>query len=203
MLRFIKNDGGIMGLMLSQLALIVATGILVAAIFSLVFLNDWQRTAELQNIATSFSTMVEGMDARFFENTTGFRFPDKDYVYNVSMSTEYIVVSAQGNLDSGLSVKERFLVKAWPQNKSSVWIGGAGLHHYLKTNFGNSGNMSNPIQMGNIDDVKLYLNGEWNDTVGTLASHPFYSLTNQTIYIDKAYVYYANDEKQAFIFIYQ
>ena len=28
MLRFIKNDNGIMGLMLSQLALIVATGIL-------------------------------------------------------------------------------------------------------------------------------------------------------------------------------
>lgn len=192
-----------MGLLLSQLAFIIATGILIAAIFSLVFLNDWQKNAELQNIATSFSTMVESMDARFFENTTVFRFPDKDYVYNVSMSTEYMVVSAQGNLDRSLSVKERFLVKPWPQNKSSVWIGGVGLHHYLKTNFGSSGNISNPIQMGNIDDVKLYLNGEWNDTVGTLASRPFYILTNQTVYIDKVYVYYANDEKQAFIFIYQ
>ena len=203
MLRFIKNDGGIMGLVISQIALIVATGILIASIFSLVFLNDWQRAAELQNIATSFSTMVEGMDARFFENTTGFCFPDKDYVYNVSMSTEYIVVSAQGNLDSSLSVKERFLVKLWPQNKSSVWIGGAGLHHYLKTNFGNSGNMSDPIQMGDIDNVNFYLNEEWNNTVGTSASYPFYILTNRTVYIDKAYVYSANGGKQAFIFVYQ
>jgi len=79
MSKFIKNDAGIMGLTLSQIGLIIATGILLTAVFSIIFLNDWQRNAELKNIATSFSTIVEGMDTRFFENTTEFHFPDKTY----------------------------------------------------------------------------------------------------------------------------
>jgi len=210
MLRFIKDDKGIMGLTLSQIGLIIATGILIAAVFSLIFLNDWQRNAELKNIATSFSFMVEGMDTRFFENTTTFRFPDKEYYYNVSVSTEYIVVSAKGFLDNDLSAKERFLVRPWPQSNDSPWIGATGLHNFLKNNFGNSGNISDPIK--NVDAVKVYLSIELEGVSTSLASNPLYIFTNKIVYINKAYVYYDNDgngvwdeddEKQDFIFLYQ
>lgn len=201
MSRFIRDNNGVMGLTLSQIGLMIAMGILMAAVFSLVFQNDWRKEAELQNIATSFSTMVEGMDSRFFENTTGFLFPDMEYHYNVSISTEYITVSTEGNVGNDLSVKERFLVKTWPNSNESTWGTGAALHYYLKDNFGNSGNMSDPIQ--NVDNVKNYLNNEWENVSGSLALKPLYVSIDEIIYIEKACIYYEGGGKQGIVFIYQ
>lgn len=201
MSRSIRDNNGVMGLTLSQIGLMIAMGILIAAVFSLVFQNDWRKEAELRNIATGFSTMVEGMDSRFFENTTGFLFPDTKYHYNVSISTEYITVSTGGNVGNDLSVKERFLVKPWPNSNESTWRTGAALHDYLKDNFGNSGNMSDPIQ--NVDNVKNYLNDEWENVSGSLALKPLYVSIDEIIYIEKACIYYEDGGKQGIVFIYQ
>jgi len=210
MLRFIRDDNGLMGLTLSQIGLVIATGILLAAVFSVVFYNDWQRNAELENIASSFSFVVEGMDTSFFENTTVFCFPDKNYYYNVSVSTEYIVVSSSGFFGSDLSVKERFLVNPWPLINSSSWVGGVGLHIFLKNNYGYSGNVSDPIQ--DVDVVKDYLDNLSGGASVSLALNPMYIFTDKIVSIDKAYVYYDDDgdgvwgegeEKQGFLFIYQ
>lgn len=201
MSRSIRDNNGVMGLTLSQIGLMIAMGILIAAVFSLVFQNDWRKEAELQNIATSFSTMVEGMDSRFFENTTGFLFPDMEYHYNVSISTEYITVSTEGNVGNDLSIKERFLVKLWPNSNESTWGTGAALHDYLKDNFGNSGNISDPIQ--NVDNVKNYLNNEWENVSGSLALKPLYVSIDEIIYIEKACIYYEDGGKQGIVFIYQ
>ena len=57
MSKFIKDNHGIMGLTLSHIGLIIATGILLTAVFSIIFLNDWQRNAELKNIATSLGRL--------------------------------------------------------------------------------------------------------------------------------------------------
>jgi len=176
MSKFIKNDAGIMGLTLSQIGLIIVTGILLTAVFSIIFLNDWQRNAELKNIATSFSTIVEGMDTRFFENTTEFHFPDKTYYYNVSISTEYVVVSAEGNQNNKLSIKERFIVKPWPRTSDQTWKTGEELHKLDKDN-----------AVACID----------------LALSPLYIQTNKAVYIEKVVIYYGISEKQDFLLIYQ
>ena len=75
------------------------------------------------------------MDTRFFENTTMFRFTDKNYYYNVSISTEYIIVSAKGNLNNEISIKKRFLRKPWPRSTNSNWLNSEDLHDYLKINY--------------------------------------------------------------------
>ncbi len=198
---FIKNKQAIMGFTLSQIGLIIASAILLSAVFSLVFANDWQRKAELENIATSFSTMVEAMDSRFFENTTSFSFPEKNYYYTVSISTEYITISAKGNKDNTLSIKERFLVKPWPQDKSLIWVGGHDLHEYLNTTFGNTGYLLDPIQ--DVDNVKNYLAAEFESAKSSLALNPLNIVTTKTVYLDKTCIYYKDDEKQDFIFLYQ
>lgn len=212
MSKFTNDEKGIMGLTLSQIGLIIATGILLSAIFSLIFLNDWQRNSELKNIASGFSTLVEGTETKFFEETTIFNFPDKGHSYNVSISSEYIVVSTKGKMGNDLSAKERFLVKPWPQKKDSSWFGGVGLHSYLKENFGNSGNVSNPIKKVDIDDVKNYFKDELENVNKSFALSPLYILTNKAVYIDNVFVYYDSnnnsfwddgDEKQIFIFVYQ
>ena len=121
MLKFIHNDRGVIGLTLSQIGLIIATGIILAAVFSFLYYNNWQRQSELKNMATSLTTLVEVMDTRFFDNTTMYFFPDKDYHYNVSISTEYIIINADGTWDNKLSVKERFLIRAWPRINDPDW----------------------------------------------------------------------------------
>ena len=220
MSKFIKNDTGIMGLTLSHIGLIIATGILLTAVFSIIFLNDWQRNAELKNIATSFSTIVEGMDVRFFENktwqigfsayvegmdtrffenTTEFHFPDKTYYYNVSISTEYIVVSAEGNQNNKLSIKERFIVKPWPRTSDQTWKTGEEIHNYCLYTYGHYGILLDPITQADLDG----LNTDKETASITLASTPLYVQTSNPAYIEKIIIYYDDAEKQEFLLIYQ
>lgn len=199
MSKFIKDNHGIMGLTLSHIGLIIATGILLTAVFSIIFLNDWQRNAELKNIATSFSTIVEGMDTRFFENTTEFHFPDKTYYYNVSISTEYVIVSAEGNQNNKLSIKERFIVKPWPRTSDQTWKTGEELHNYCLYTYGHSGTILDPIVQADLDE----LNTDKETTSITLASTPLYIQTNNPAYIEKVIIYYDDAEKQEFLLIYQ
>ncbi len=199
MSRFIKDDNGIMGLTLSQIGLIIATGILIAAVFSIIFLNDWQRNAELKNIATSFSTIIEGMDSRFFENTTEFHFPDKNYYYNISISTEYIIVSAEGNQNNKLSIKERFLVRPWPRPSDQTWKRGEELHNYCLNTYGHSGTISDPITQDDLDELNIDKETASID----LASNPFYIQIYKPAYIEKVIIYYDTTEKQDFLLIYQ
>ncbi|RLF33819.1 MAG: hypothetical protein DRM98_01685 [Thermoplasmata archaeon] len=213
MSRFIVNDKGIMGLTLSQIGLIIATGILLSAVFSFLFFNDWYKTAELRNIANSFSTLVEGMDSRFFENTTVFYFPDKNYRYNVSISTEYIIVESEGNWRNKLSIKESFLRKPWLRQTGENWTNGEELHIYLNTTYSCYGEESDPIKKTHISSVKNYLNNLRDTANKSFALKPFYIDINKPVYIDKVYIFYDNngdgswdknlDEKQGFLVIYQ
>lgn len=213
MLKFIHNDRGVIGLTLSQIGLIIATGIILAAVFSFLYYNNWQRQSELKNMATSLTTLVEGMDTRFFDNTTMYFFPDKDYHYNVSISTEYIIINADGTWDNKLSVKERFLIRAWPRINDPDWDTGEQLHSYLKASYGRSGNKTNPINSSDITSVKNELNIEKEQDEQTLAYNPFYVDKSKPVYIDKIFIYYdtdgdkswnkQNDENQGFIIIYQ
>lgn len=213
MLKFINDDKGVMALTLSQIGLIIATGIILAAVFSFLYYSEWQRNAELKNIATGFTIMVEGMDTRFFDNTTIYFFPDKDYHYNISVSTEYIIINADGTWDNKLSVKERFLIHPWPRVNDPDWNTGKQLHRYLKNNYGRSGNKSNPINKSDIDSVKNELNTEKEQAEQTLAHNPFYVDKSKPVYIDKVFIHYdtngdaswvkENDEKQGFLLVYQ
>jgi len=199
MSKFIKDNHGIMGLTLSHIGLIIATGILLTAVFSIIFLNDWQRNAELKNIATSFSTIVEGMDTRFFENTTEFHFPDKTYYYNVSISTEYVIVSAEGNQNNKLSIKERFIVKPWPRTSDQTWKTGEELHNYCLYTYGHSGTILDPITQDDLGEL------DKDNAVACidLALSPLYIQTNKAVYIEKVIIYYGIAEKQDFLLIYQ
>ncbi len=220
MLRSIHNENGIMGLTLSQIGLMVASGILIVAVFSVLYLNDWQRTAELKGTATQISTLIEGLNSQFFENAISYRFSDKNYQYNISISTEYIIISAKGNRKNVLSVKKQLSVKIWPQSFDSMWIGADGLHDYLKHILRNeshafvntSGNFSDPVSPDNIEWVQDNLSNIQKNIQASLAVHPMYMPTNRTVIIEKAIIYYDingdgtwnkdDDKQQEFIFIY-
>ena len=212
MLKFIENKKAIMGLTFTQIGLIIATAILLSAAISLVFLNDWQKKSDLENIASSFSTIIQGMDTRFFENKTMYWFPTKEYDYDITTSTEFIVASSTGEDDEVVSHKERFLIKPWPRSANTKWMSGKELHEYLLTNYSHSGNESDPIPSSEIDNVKDELSIDRDDTNKTLALNPIRFDLNKPIYIEKIYIYYDKDddgwnktidEKEDFVILYQ
>ena len=212
MLKFIEDKKGILGITLSQIGLILATGILLAAVFSIIFLNDWNKKAEMKNVATSLSTIVEGMDTRFFENKTTYWFPSTDYSYTLTASTEFIVATSKGYMDDILSHKERFLIKPWPRSANPKWTTGKELHDYLKTNYTQSGNKSDPIQPANIDDVKDEILKDREKANKLFALNPMQFNLSKPLYIEKIFIYYDKDddgwdktvdEKQDFVIIYQ
>lgn len=213
MLRFTRNNYGMMALHLSHIALIVATGVIIAAVFSFIYYSDWQRDGELRNMASGLSSRVEGMDTRFFENTSLYFFPDKDYSFNVSLSSEYIILNAEGSWDKTVSVKYRFVVRPWPRVNNSDWVSGEDLHVYLKTLYGHAGNRSDPISKTDINSVKNYLQNEREQANKTLVLKPFYVNLLKPLYIDKVFIYYncdgengwdkKTDITQEFLIIYQ
>ena len=174
--------------------------------------DNGNKKADLKNIATGISTIVEGMDTRFFENKTMYWFPDKDYSYTLTASTEYITVASKANWDEQLSFKERFLIKPWPRTVNPKWTSGKELHDYLKNTYGRSGNESDPIQSVDIATVKNDLLTDRETANKTLALNPIKFDLEKPLFIEKIYIHFDKDddgwdkdidEKQDFVILYQ
>jgi hypothetical protein len=194
-----NDTNSIMGLMLSQIGLFIATGILLTAVFFLVFSNDWQRTAEIQSFASSFSHLVEDIDSCFFENTTRFLFPSKNYAYTVKLSTEYIVISAKGFWDTDLFVSERFLIQPWPRSSHQNWTTGEDLHEYLNTTCGHRGTKNDSISSVNFTQ----LSQEQNTTISFYALNPLEILIREPVFLEKVTIFYDGEKKHDFLLMYQ
>ncbi len=213
MLKFIINKKAIMGLTLSHIGLFIATGIIVSAVFSFIYLNDYNKKAELDNLGNRFKVLVEAMDTKFFENQTRFFFQDLDYDYNVFVSREYITVESSGNWNNILSSKTSFLKKPLIRKNDSLWKSAEEFHNYLHISFESYGNKSYPINHTKIDDVKDYLFSEQVHANFFYSKNPFKLDLKKPVYVEKAYVFYDKDgstywekntdEKDELILIYQ
>ena len=199
MLKFIKNSQGIMGLTLSHIGLFIATGILLAAVCTLIFYNNWQRTEELRAITQSVSTLIQDMDARFFENTTLFQFPTKNYQYSIELSTEYIVLSAKGYWGNDISVKERFIIHPWPRNRTANWTTGNELHGLLNETYGHNGTKEDPISLMNLTDLE----NEKKASVSVLALKPLELAVDAPLYVEKISTFDDMGGRHDFILMYQ
>jgi len=213
MLKFIENKKAIMSLTFTQIGLIIATAILLSAAVSLVFLNDWQKKEDLRNVASSFSTVVQGMDTRFFENTEKFYFPEKTYDYNISISTEYLTINSQDKWFNKISMKFRLLKKPLLNKKENSWVTGENFHGFLNDTYGCFGNESNPIMKMDISSVKNEIESIFENASFTFSANPLYLEIRKPLYIEQVFVFYdldgdniwhkENDEKQSFVLVYQ
>ena len=199
MSRFLNNTHGIMDLSLSQIALFLATGILLATVLSFVFFNDWQRTNELHSFSSSFSTLLEDMDTLFYENTIRFDFPEKTYPYTIQLSSEYIIASAKGYLGNDLHVADRFFVRPWIRASHENWTTGENLHDYLNTSFGHYGSQNDPISLENF----TVLHQEQNTSATYYALHPLEILLHEPVFVEKITIFYDQGQKYDVLLVYQ
>lgn len=199
MSRCIKDTNGMVGLTLSQIGLFIATGILLTVVLSFVFSNDWQRNEELQSLATSFSNLLMDIDNNFFENTTLFQFPEKDYPYKVTLSTEYIALYAKGNWNTDLFVTNRFLIRPWPRSPHQNWTTGDDLHSYLNKTCGHYGTKNDSLSAENL----TFLCREQNTTIPYYALHPLEIFLREPVYLEKVTIFYDGENKHDFLLVYQ
>jgi len=213
MSKFIENKKAIMSLTITQLGLIIATAILLTAAVSVVFLNDWQKKEDIVNIASNFSTIVQGMDTRFFENTTTFYFPEKTYNYNVSISTEYITINTSGTWFNTLSIKQHLIKKPLLNRENKDWITGTDFHIFLNGTYGSFGNKTDPIHNLDVNSVKNEISKIVENASFTFSTYPSFLNLKKPVFIEQVLIYYDinadnkwdnnNDEKQSFVLVYQ
>jgi hypothetical protein len=198
-LRCSNDTKGIMGLTLTQAGLILATGILLTVVLSMVFSNDWQRTAELQSQASSFSNLLGDIDNSFFEQSSRFQFSHTTYPYSVTISTEYILIAAKGPWGGDLIVTKKILFPPWPRLPQQNWTTGEDLHTYLNRTCGHRGTQNDSIPSENF--TQLYQ--EQNNTVSFFALHPLEILIKEPVFIEKVIIFYDQTKKHDFLLIYQ
>lgn len=188
-----------MGFTLTQVGLILATAILLTVVLSFVFSNDWQRTAELQSQASSFSNLLGDIDNSFFEQTSRFQFSHTNYAYSMTISTEYILMTAKGSWNSDLIVTKKLLTPPWPRLPQQNWTTGEDLHTYLNRTCGHRGTQNDSISSENF--TQLYQ--ELNNTVSFFASHPLEILIKEPIFIEKVTIFYDQTKRHDFLILYQ
>jgi len=188
-----------MGLTLTQIGVFLATGILLTIVVSLVFSNDWQRTAELQSQASSFANLLGDVENSFFERTFRFLFARKEYPYVAQISTDYLVLSAPGSWQHNLTVTYRLLLSPWIWFPSQNWTTGADLHAYLNQTCGHWGTEQDAIPIENFTS----LFEEYNSSAAFFALHPLEILMNDPVYVEKVTIFYQHHKQQDFLFIYQ
>jgi hypothetical protein len=199
MLRCLKDTHSMMGLTLTQIGVFLASGILLTVVVSLVFSNDWQRTAELQSQASSFANLLNDVENSFFERTFRFQFAQKEYPYVAQISTDYLVLYAPGSWQRNLTVTYRLLLSPWIRLPSQNWTTGANLHAYLNQTCGHWGTKQDAIPLENFTS----LFEEYNSTEAFFALHPLEIHMNDPVFIEKVTIYYQHHKQQDFLLIYQ
>lgn len=199
MLHCRKDNSGIMEVTFSQLGLFIASAILLTVVFMFVFSNDWQRTTELQSLTSDFSNLLTDVTNLFFDTTYQFQFPEKPYQYRVFLSTEYMVVQAQGSWQTDLINTKRLLVTVWPRLSTQNWTTGAELRRYLNETYGHQGTQDDPLSH---DNFTGFLN-EQNNTAPYFALHPFEIELQKPVVLEKVRVYHDSMDNHTFLLIYQ
>jgi hypothetical protein len=184
---------------MSQIGLFLATGILLSAVLSSVFFNNWQRTSELKSFTSNFSSLAEDIGILFFENKTRFQFPERTYPYRIQLSSEYIAAVAKGFWGADLHVTERLHRKVWIRSPLQNWTSGDDLHEYLNRTYGHHGLKGDSLSSENFTALLQ----EQNISVVFYASQPLEIFIREPIFLEKVTIFYGDEQKQDFLLVYQ
>lgn len=184
-----SNDSAIIEISFTTLGLFLATGILLSAVVSTVFLSDWQKQAELETMARGFAQFIETMNIRSFEASSTYVFPELPYEYSIDISSEYVVLTTLGRWHTEVRVVQPFIVRPWVLKETDSWLGATGLHEYLETSlYGHSGCFDDPVVM--IDEVKDWMQTQQHAAVISCAVEPLHLTGGSTVVVDTGVLHF-------------
>jgi len=188
---FLDDKRGVLSWLLTQVALLMAAGVLIGAIAGIAFYADWQKEAEARNIALNFVATVEAMDLREFPGEIVYTFPSKSYHYEVEISTDYVTVTREdGTIKNKIFGREAFIVKPYVRTLAQGWSSGKELHNFLKSEYGATGDADDPITASQKKEVVSYLKNEMSYTAHEISVDPIKANANEPVFIEKTFIYF-------------
>ena len=201
MLKFIRCDKrGDISWLMSQIALLIAVGILLASISSLAFYSDWQKKAEINVIATEIVKTINAVEVKDYPGQIKYMLPDKNYDYEVFLSTDYIIVKRyDGRISKEIVATKELHTRPWINPPMSGGKGADGIYNYFGSIYGIRHNGASP-------DSKLpagVLEGEMEIMANELAKNPFKVDCEKPLYIEKIFIFVEGGNEKSLVIIYQ
>jgi len=187
----LEDKRGFLSWLLTQIALLIAAGVLIGSITAVSFYNDWQKEAEVKNIALNFVATVESMDLKEFQEKIIYMFPSKSYNYEVEISTDYVtVIREDGTIKNKIFGRGAFIVKPYVRTSAQNWSSSNELHDFLKSKYGQRGDAYEPITLSQKEKVISYLKNEISNTAHEISANPLRVNANEPVFIEKTFVYF-------------
>jgi len=200
MLKYIHDKEGVISWLLSQIGLLIATGILLASIASLTFYSDWQKEAEIKAIASNFATAIETADLQEFPKKSSYHFPKTDYYYEVTISTDYITVKRNdGMVSKKIVAREALLIHPWISPPMINTRGAEGFYDYLESRCEQGQDGSSPSSR----IPRNIVENAFNESRKELIEYPLNIDINEPVFIEKVFVYYTEGGRGSYVLVYQ
>ncbi|MDG6229589.1 MAG: hypothetical protein QCH96_06455 [Candidatus Thermoplasmatota archaeon] len=191
MLRsFYHNEGGEMSIILPMLGLMMAAGIILITIFSIVFNNPLQDEVEMQTASYSFTSTLRAIDTCSYETSKSFLFPPSTYIYQFSLSPESITVSHTCDT-TPVVYRESFITDPWIRTIDDIWVNASDLHRYLFKYYGSYGTQNDPI--GYTKEIIHRLSQECNQSYEIYLNDPYVLNVYEPVIIEKCIIYLDKD----------
>lgn len=196
--QLFEDERGMISWFLSQIGLLLAAGVLLGAIAGLTFYNDWEKEAEAKNIASHMATAIESTALNEFPSKNTYLLPQKNYHYEVTVTTDYVTVTRRGGVMSDeIKGREALLIKPYVRldGRDWKWSTSEELHAFLQEKYGHSGEDDDPFSVSNKGAIIGYLEEEQSDKAIWLAKNPLrITNINKPVNIEKTFIYF-EDEK--------
>jgi len=198
MLRLRTDRHAVLGLSLANLALFLASGLLLGIILEGVYGSIWERTAQLQTTADTLNASIETLSAAYEDTSLMIRLPTGPPSMRLSCSSQYIHVWSQFGSTTALSVTEPWVVSPWPRPAGS-WQSGHDLHGWLNDTYGHLGTVQDPINLTTLVSLKK----DRQSAAMSLAYSPVEFTGTSPLIAEKTFVYTEQGEPYVVLLLYQ
>jgi len=189
----LDDEKGVLSWLLTQISLIIAAGVLIGAIAGISFYGDWQKEAELKNIASNFVASLISLELREFPYEKTYLFPLKNYHYEVELSSDYITVRREdGTINKNIICREELPIKPIiTAGKNLDWTNSTEFHKFLSLNYGCDGSPESPIPLEQREEVFSYIEQEMKYNAHETAAEPITICDlNKPLYMEKTFIYF-------------
>lgn len=168
MLKSLKTNNKCVGLILSNLGLIVASIIIVGLVFGFAAVNVWQADAEAYNVALDFSRSVGDLKESLTEYDMMWEMPDFASVSYANVDSNEICVVSETAFGQKIIKREMFESLLLIVNESFVSYYGSGFvgfhQNFLMDLFNRSGSYDDPLDLAQRDSFFEFVNESYNQS---------------------------------------
>jgi len=175
-----------MGFTISQLGIMIAAVMILAALSTIFFDSSWQKKQEMRQIAQQISSSLISIDKAWYETTNTIPVSKEFQGYNITMSSSSIKVSSfQSNEQI---IWEKMMVHPLIRTYSDEWSTANQLHIFLYQTYGHQGTKEDPIPENS--DIYSYFTNEVNNSNFVHSLHPYVIDTSMQITLEKVLIYF-------------